>query len=113
LWNVEDHTLSRQPAHRRRYGCQLYAPAALYSPETLFFMFLFPSGVPTYILYAVFFTPLPLHTSSIQIFLSVTCSQTGKDKVHKCLTNEALRHEDVWGSGYISPCIVGLGTNWM
>jgi hypothetical protein len=34
LWKVEDSALSRQPAHRWRIGCQLYAPAALYSPET-------------------------------------------------------------------------------
>jgi hypothetical protein len=31
--------LSRQSAHRWWAGCQPYAPAALYSPETLFFYF--------------------------------------------------------------------------
>jgi hypothetical protein len=29
-----------------------------------------------------------------------------------CLTNYALRHEDVWGSGCIDPCIRDLGTTW-
>jgi hypothetical protein len=32
---VEEPTLSRQSAHRWWQGWQLYAPAALYSPETL------------------------------------------------------------------------------
>jgi hypothetical protein len=31
LWDVEDPTFSRQSAHRWRWGCQPYAPAALYS----------------------------------------------------------------------------------
>jgi hypothetical protein len=37
LWDVKDPTLSRQSVHRWRQGCQPYAPAALYSPETLLF----------------------------------------------------------------------------
>jgi hypothetical protein len=32
LWDVEAPTLSRQSAHRWPWGCQPYAPAALYSP---------------------------------------------------------------------------------
>jgi hypothetical protein len=28
------------------------------------------------------------------------------------LTNEALRHKGVWGSGCIDPCFLGLGTSW-
>jgi hypothetical protein len=39
LGGVEDPTLSRQSAHRWRSGCQPYASAALYSPETLFLCF--------------------------------------------------------------------------
>jgi hypothetical protein len=35
LWDVKNPTLSRQSAHRRWQGCQPYAPAAVYSPETL------------------------------------------------------------------------------
>jgi hypothetical protein len=35
LWDVEDPILWRQSAHM----CQLYVPATLYSPETLFFCF--------------------------------------------------------------------------
>jgi hypothetical protein len=35
LWDVKDPTLFRQSAHRWRQGCQPYAPAVLYSPETL------------------------------------------------------------------------------
>jgi hypothetical protein len=32
LWEVEAPTFSRQSAHRWRWGCQSYAPAALYPP---------------------------------------------------------------------------------
>jgi hypothetical protein len=35
LWDVKDPTLSRQSAHRWWQGCHPYAPAALYSLETL------------------------------------------------------------------------------
>jgi hypothetical protein len=28
------------------------------------------------------------------------------------LINEALRHDDVWGSGYIDPRFVDLDTSW-
>jgi hypothetical protein len=37
---VKDPTLSRQLAHRWSYGCQPYAPAAIYSQE-IFFCFCF------------------------------------------------------------------------
>jgi hypothetical protein len=39
IWHAEDPMLSRQSAHRWRYGCQPNAPAALYYPVTLFFCF--------------------------------------------------------------------------
>jgi hypothetical protein len=39
LWDVKDPTLSRQSAHRWRWGCQAHAPAALYSSETFFWCF--------------------------------------------------------------------------
>jgi hypothetical protein len=29
-----------------------------------------------------------------------------------CLTNEALHDEGVWGSGYIDPHFLDLGTGW-
>jgi hypothetical protein len=32
LWDVETPTFSRQSAHRRRWGCEPYAPADLYPP---------------------------------------------------------------------------------
>jgi hypothetical protein len=35
-----------------------------------------------------------------------------KVKLPLSLTNSALRHEDVWGSGCIDPDILGLGTSW-
>jgi hypothetical protein len=38
LWDVKDPTLSRQSAYRWRQGCQSYAPATLYIPETLLFL---------------------------------------------------------------------------
>jgi hypothetical protein len=31
-------------------------------------------------------------------------------KLSLCLTNYALRHEDVWGSGYIDPLFLDLST---
>jgi hypothetical protein len=37
--DAEDPTLSRQSAQTWRYGCQPYAPVALYSPEILLFCF--------------------------------------------------------------------------
>jgi hypothetical protein len=40
-------------------------------------------------------------------------SQGGKVKVKLslCLTNQALRYEGVWGSGYIDPHFLDLGTS--
>jgi hypothetical protein len=35
-----------------------------------------------------------------------------KVKFSLTLTNSALRHEDVWGSGYIDPRVLHLGTSW-
>jgi hypothetical protein len=35
-----------------------------------------------------------------------------KVKLSLCLTNLALRHEDVWGSGCIDPHFLDLGTSW-
>jgi hypothetical protein len=29
-----------------------------------------------------------------------------------CLTTKALRHEDIWGNGYIDPRFLDLGTSW-
>jgi hypothetical protein len=40
LWDVEVPTFSRQSAHRRRLGCQLYAPASLYPQENSWYSFL-------------------------------------------------------------------------
>jgi hypothetical protein len=42
LWDVEDPTLFRQSDHRWRWGCQLYAPAPLYSLRNIFW-YSFPS----------------------------------------------------------------------
>jgi hypothetical protein len=40
LWEVEDPTLlSIKSTYRLLWGCQSYAPATLYSPETSFFFF--------------------------------------------------------------------------
>jgi hypothetical protein len=33
-------------------------------------------------------------------------------KLSICLTNKALRHEDVWGNGCIDPHFLNLGTSW-
>jgi hypothetical protein len=35
-----------------------------------------------------------------------------KVKLSMCLSNEALRHEDVLGSGCIDPRVLDLGTGW-
>jgi hypothetical protein len=35
-----------------------------------------------------------------------------KVKLSLCLTNQALRHDGVWGSGCIDPHFLDLGTSW-
>jgi hypothetical protein len=40
LWHVEAPTFSIQSAHRRRWNCQTYAPAALYPQEDSWYSFL-------------------------------------------------------------------------
>jgi hypothetical protein len=35
-----------------------------------------------------------------------------KVKLSLCLTNLALRHQGVWGSGCIDPLFLDLGTSW-
>jgi hypothetical protein len=40
LWAVEAHTFSRQSAHRWRWDCHPYAPAALYPHEDSWYSFL-------------------------------------------------------------------------
>jgi hypothetical protein len=40
LWEVEAPTFSRQSAHRWRWGCQPYAPAALYPQKDSWYSFL-------------------------------------------------------------------------
>jgi hypothetical protein len=35
-----------------------------------------------------------------------------KVKLSLCLTNQALRHEGVWGSGCLDPQFLDLGTSW-
>jgi hypothetical protein len=39
-WDVEDPTFSRQSTHRRWWGCQPYAPTALYPQEDSWYSFL-------------------------------------------------------------------------
>jgi hypothetical protein len=41
LWDVEASTFSRQSSHRWRWGCQHYAPAALYPQEGSLYWFIF------------------------------------------------------------------------
>jgi hypothetical protein len=44
---------------------------------------------------------------------TVWCTTTTrKEKFSLCLTNQALRHEGVWGSGFIDPHSLDLGTSW-
>jgi hypothetical protein len=40
LWDVEAPTFSIQSAHRWRWGCQPYAPPALYPQEQSWYSFL-------------------------------------------------------------------------
>jgi hypothetical protein len=40
LWDVEIPTFSRKSAHRWRWGCQPYAPVALYPQEDSWYSFL-------------------------------------------------------------------------
>jgi hypothetical protein len=39
-------------------------------------------------------------------------TEVKKVKLSLCLTNLALRHESVWGSGCIDPHFLDLGTGW-
>jgi hypothetical protein len=41
-----------------------------------------------------------------------TAQMNAAVKVSLCLTNYALRHEGVWGSGCIDPHFLDLGTSW-
>jgi hypothetical protein len=45
-------------------------------------------------------------------FVIVLLCVKGKVKLSLCLTNEALHHEDIWGSGCIDPHFLDLGTSW-
>jgi hypothetical protein len=49
-------------------------------------------------------------TLSLQLFMFPIGKV--KVKVSPCSTNEALRQEDVWGSGCIYPHFLYLGTSW-
>jgi hypothetical protein len=40
------------------------------------------------------------------------CNNKGKAKLSLRLTDYALCHEDVWGSGCVELCILDLGTRW-
>jgi hypothetical protein len=49
------------------------------------------------------------------VFLRQDFAQTylkSKGKLFLCLTNEALCHEGVWGSGYIDPHCLDISTSW-
>jgi hypothetical protein len=45
-------------------------------------------------------------------FLSSIPQNAEMVKLSLCLTNQALRHGDVWGCGCIDPRFLGLGTSW-
>jgi hypothetical protein len=51
-------------------------------------------------------TYVPSHVTSTM------CLYFTQIKLFLCLTNEALRHENVWGSGCIDPSFLDLGTSW-
>jgi hypothetical protein len=48
---------------------------------------------------------------SIEINILMIRSKV-KVNLSLCLTNDALRHEDVWGSGCIDPQFLDFGTSW-
>jgi hypothetical protein len=56
----------------------------------------------------------PLYMAlSLSLYIYIyTVYQVKKVRLSLCLTNYALRHEDVWGSGCINPHFLGLGTSW-
>jgi hypothetical protein len=52
-------------------------------------------------------------SSSYPVTIPTELSRSeGKVKSSLCLTNYALRHEDVWGSGCIDQRLFDLGTSW-
>jgi hypothetical protein len=55
---------------------------------------------------SLFFLKVAYHTKYSHI------AKLKKLKLSLCLINQALRHEDVWGSGGIDPCFLDLSTSW-
>jgi hypothetical protein len=55
-----------------------------------------------------------LHTFSMisTEYFYLWCTFICNIKLSLCWTNYALHHESVWGSGYIDPYFIDLGTSW-
>jgi hypothetical protein len=53
-----------------------------------------------------------MHTLCQTIILFVFRTNPTVVKLPLCLTDQAQRQEDVWGSGCIDPRILDLGTSW-
>jgi hypothetical protein len=68
-------------------------------------------------IYSLLYCPCLTHYLSLLPFtilctVSQTTIQFGKVKLSLCLTNQALHHEDVQGSGCRDPRFPDLGTSW-
>jgi hypothetical protein len=48
----------------------------------------------------------------VEHVLEMNVKEQKKIKLSLCFTNQALRHEGVWGSGCIDPCFLDLSTSW-
>jgi hypothetical protein len=46
------------------------------------------------------------------VYVKIRYCKVRKVKLSLCLTNSALRHEGVWGSGCIDLHFLDLGTSW-
>jgi hypothetical protein len=72
-----------------------------------------PSEVvfPVCIFYLLHLVPWLSHCRLLDFSIVTILRKRGKS-LSLCLSNKALRHEEVWGSGCINPRFLDLGTSW-
>jgi hypothetical protein len=59
------------------------------------------------VIISIYFTNFPFNYISVTLPFGDT-----EVKLSLCLTDQALRHEDIMGNGCIDPYFCGLGTSW-
>jgi hypothetical protein len=119
LWDVKAPTFSRKSAHRWRWGCQPHQPAGNYQLGR-FLVLIFDRGWvdPFATVWREgldqlknLLTPSGIESATFQ--LVAQCPKQLRYCVLLCLSNKALGHEGVWGSGYIDQRVLDLGSSCM